>query len=115
MTKATQHLPRLVLRDDDSPERRLHHGLRLLASNPELVRAIAQACVAEGHRFAQTPEGARWKETLSRSEWVRRGRLIWQAYGLDALLEGEPEPASSEGLDSADLGAILMAFAREGD
>ena len=122
MTEAKQHLPRLVLHDDDPLARRLHDGQRLLALSPELVRAIARACVVEGRHFAQTPEGARWKETLSHSELMRRGRFIWQACGLDALLEGEPELAPSEGLESfvaqlasADLEAILRAFATEGD
>jgi hypothetical protein len=112
----------LVLRDDDVLARRLREGQRLLESSPELARAIAQACVAQGRRFAQTPEGARWKETLSRSELMRRGRLIWQAYGLDALLDGEPELASSDWLDSlvarfvsADLAALLAALMKAGD
>ena len=122
MNEATDHLPRLVLRDDDVLARRLREGQRLLESSPELARAIAQACVAQGRRFAQTPEGARWKETLSRSELMRRGRLIWQAYGLDALLDGEPELASSDWLDSlvarfvsADLAALLAALMKAGD
>jgi hypothetical protein len=120
MTGATEHLPRLVLRDEDSLARRLRAGQRLLASSPELVQAVVQACVAKGHRFAETPEGARWKETLSHSELMRRGRLIWQAYGLEALLEGEPDFAPSDWLDSlvAQLASVeleaLLALLTEG-
>jgi hypothetical protein len=119
MIESTVALPRLVLRDDDVLARRLREGQRLLQSSPELACAIAQACVAEGRRFARTPEGARWKDTLSRSELMQRGRLIWQAYGLDALANGEPE------LDwlgllvaqfaSADLEALLAALTEAGD
>ena len=122
MNEATDHLPRLVLRDDDVLARRLCEGQRLLESSPELARAIVQACVAEGRRFAETPEGARWKETLSRSELMQRGRLIWQAYGLDALADGEPELVSSDWLDSlmaqfvsADLKVLLAALTEAGD
>ena len=122
MNQATDRLPRLVLRDDDVLARRLREGQRLLESSPELARAIVQACVAEGRRFAETPEGARWKETLSRSELMQRGRLIWQAYGLDALADGEPELVSSDWLDSlmaqfvsADLKVLLAALTEAGD
>ena len=121
MTEASEHLPRLVLRDDDSLAHRLRNGQRLLTSSPELVCIVVQACVAEGRRFAQTPEGARWKDTLSRSELIRRGRLVWKAYGLDALLEGAPKLVPSDWLDSfvaqigsADLEALLAALMAEG-
>jgi len=120
MTEASEHLPRLVLRDEDSSADRLRSGQRLLSSSPELVSIVVQACVAEGHRFAQTPEGTRWKDTLSRSELMERGRLIWKAYGLDALLEGAPELVPSDGLDSfvaqigsADLEALLAVLMAE--
>ena len=120
MTEASEHLPRLILQDDDSSADRLRSGQRLLSSSPELVSIVVQACVAEGHRFAQTPEGTRWKDTLSRSELMERGRLIWKAYGLDALLEGAPELVPSDGLDSfvaqigsADLEALLAVLMAE--
>ena len=120
MTEASEHLPRLVLRDEDSSADRLRSGQRLLSSSPELVSIVVQACVAEGHRFAQTPEGARWKDTLSRSELMGRGRLIWKAYGLDVLLEGAPELVPSDGLDSfvaqigsSDLEALLAVLMAE--
>jgi hypothetical protein len=120
MTETSEHLPRLVLRDDDSLAHRLRNGQRLLTSSPELASIAVQACVAEGRRFARTPEGARWKDTLSRSELMGRGRLIWKAYGLDVLLEGAPELVSSDWLDSfvaqigsADLEALLAALMAE--
>lgn len=120
MTEASEHLPRLVLRDDDSSAHGLRTGQRLLTSSPELVAIVVQACVAEGRRFAQTPEGARWKDTLSRSELMGRGRLIWKAYGLDVLLEGASELVPSDALDSfvaqigsADLEALFAALMAE--
>ena len=120
MTEASEHLPRLILRDDDSSAHGLRNGHRLLNSNPELVSIAVQTCVAEGRRFAQTLEGARWKDTLSRSELMGRGRLIWKAYGLDGLLEGASERVPSDGLDSfvaqigsADLEALLAALMAE--
>ncbi len=122
MDEATDCLPRLVLRDDDVLARRLRQGQRLLESSPELACAIVQACVAEGRRFARTPEGAHWKETLSRSELMQRGHLIWRAYGLDALAEDNPELVSSDWLDllaaqfaGADLKALLAALTKAGD
>jgi hypothetical protein len=53
---------------------------------------------------------------------MRRGQLIWQAYGLDALIDGEPQSLPSDRLDSfmaqlagADLGSVLAALMPEGD
>lgn len=92
--------PRLVLREDnDTLIRWLRHGQRLLTQHPQAARALVQALVAEGRRFAQTPEGQQWKETLTRSAWVQRGRLIWEAYHLDALLESEPAIMPTAWLD----------------
>ncbi len=82
---------RLVLHeDDDTLTQWLIRGRQLLMDHPRAARAVVRALVAEGRRFAQTPEGQLWKGILVRSEWVRRGRLIWEAYHLDALLEDEP-------------------------
>ena len=121
MTGTSERLPRLVLQDDDALAHCLRDGQRLLNSSPELARIAVQACVAEGRRFAQTPEGARWKEALSRSELMGRGRLIWKAYGLDVLLEDAPELVPLDWLDSfvalignADLEALVAALTAEG-
>jgi hypothetical protein len=120
MTGTSERLPRLVLQDDDSLAHRLRNAQRLLDSSPELARIAMQACVAEGRRFAQTPEGARWKDTLSRSELIGRGRLVWKACGLDVLLEDAPELVPPDWLDSfvaqigsADLEALVSALTAE--
>jgi hypothetical protein len=101
-------LPRLVLSEDgaagDSLARLLLEGQHLLVRYPQAARALVAAFVAEGRQFAATPEGAAWKERLAASQLVRRGRFIWDAYSLDALLENE-----NGHLPSAWLDVILAA------
>ena len=114
-------LPRLILHDSDALLRLLHFFQRLLVRNPQAARAIIQAIVAEGRRFAGTSDGRRWKQSLTTSALVQHGRLIWQAYGLDALLENEPALVPSDWLDylidvmeRADLEAVLSQLMMEG-
>lgn len=120
-SKVSDALPRLVLHEDDIMIPALRFVQRLLIQNPDAARAIVQAIVAEGHRFAETADGQRWKGDLSRSELVRRGRLIWQACGLDSLLDTEPALVPSDwlelivnGLSNADLEAVLSLLMLEG-
>lgn len=88
--EAPDDLPRLILRENnDTLTQLLLNGKRLLVQHPQVARAIVQGFVAEGRRFAETSDGQAWKAVLSQSELVRRGRLIWEAYGLDAMLETE--------------------------
>ena len=94
-------LPRLVLKSTPPPQQPafndevltqlLGEMHTLIARYPYVARTLAAAFVAEGQRFAETPEGREWYETLSESELIRRGQLIWEAYGLDNLVESEPE------------------------
>lgn len=94
-------LPRLVLKstlppqqpafDDEVLAQLLEEMHNLIARYPYVARTLAAAFVAEGRRFAETPEGHEWYITLSQSELIRRGQLIWEAYGLDNLVESEPE------------------------
>ena len=94
-------LPRLVLEntpppqsatiDDEVLAQLLGEMQSLIVRYPYVARTLAAAFVAEGQRFAQTPEGREWYETLSQSELIRRGQLIWEAYGLDNLVESKPE------------------------
>ncbi len=114
-------LPRLILHDDNTLLRLLHFFQRLLVRNPQAARAILQALVAEGRRFAGTPDGQRWKKSLSTSALVQHGRLIWQAYGLDSLLDSEPVLVPSDwldylidGIEKADLETILSQLMMEG-
>lgn len=100
--------------------RLLRQGQDLLKRHPETARLILQSLVVEGRRFAQTAEGQKWKSALARSEFVRRGRLIWQAYGLDELVGARPGPALSDWLElvasalaDADLETILSVLMKE--
>ena len=114
-------LPRLILHDDNSLLQLLHLFQRLFKQNPAAARAMIQAFVAEGHRFANTPEGLRWKDTLSGSVLVQHGRLIWQACNLDSLLDNEPALLPSDWLDylisgmtEVDIEIVLSQLIMEG-
>jgi hypothetical protein len=95
-------VPRLVLEDNDRLEsqsliedevleRLLLEMQKLITRYPYVARSLAAAFVAEGQQFARTPEGKEWFDLLSQSELIRRGQLIWEAYGLDNLVESQPE------------------------
>ena len=86
--------------DDDLLAWLLMEMQTLIARYPFVARTLAAAFVAEGHRFAQTPEGHIWYEALSQSDLIRRGQLIWEAYALDNLLETEPEHLPSIWMDT---------------
>lgn len=110
-------IPRLVLEEalpfeptpaisDDLIQRLLTEMQNLIARYPYVARSLAAAFVAEGHSFAQTPEGQQWYELLSRSEMIRRGQLIWETYALDNLLESTPEHVPGIWLDTFAAGAM---------
>ena len=112
-----QAIPRLVIKDNDLFIKLLHDCQRFLIENPKAARTIARALVAEGRQFAQTDEGQRWKAIATGSELVKRGRIVWQAYGLDTMASEEPALTPSEWLDlvmdiltHADLEAILSTL-----
>jgi hypothetical protein len=76
----------------------------LLLEHPVAAQAAFSALLAEGRRFAATPEGAVWKRVLADSDWVRNGRLLWDVVSLN-LLEETPSGA----LPSAYLEALFRA------
>lgn len=91
---------RLTLREEnDRISDFLLKGQRFLMKHPQASRAILMSLVEEGRRFAGTPEGQRWMEGLAASNLVKRGAFIWEAYGLDLLLESEPVVTPSAWLD----------------
>lgn len=113
----SEPLPRLVIQDNDLFIKLLRECQRFLIENPKAARTIARALVAEGKQFAQTEEGQRWKAIANESELVKSGRLIWQAYGLDTMVNEEPALTPSEWLDlimeilnHVDLEAILSTL-----
>jgi hypothetical protein len=59
----------------------------LLLQHPLAAQAAFSALVAEGRRFATTPEGAAWKASLAGSELVRQGRPLWDALTFNLLEE----------------------------
>ena len=93
-------IPRIVLKDKAEPlTNLLLEGQRLLVRYPQASRTIVQAFMAEGRRFAETEEGQEWQAALAKSNLIRRGRHIWDAYSLDALLENESNRLPSAWLD----------------
>jgi hypothetical protein len=117
MAMVSNGIPRLVLKDtrafdpapafnDDVIQRLLVELQNLIARYPFVARTLAAAFVAEGHRFAQTPEGREWYDILSRSELIRRSQLIWETYGLDNLLESTPEHLPGIWMDTFAAGAM---------
>ena len=113
-------LPRLSLQDNDLLLRLLRDGQHLLLYNPRTAQSILQALVAEGRHFAQTPDGRLWQQKIAESDIIKKGRLIWQAFGLDNLLKDEPDIIPSEwlehiskALDNTDLETMLSQLIRE--
>lgn len=51
---------------------------RALLLHPEACRDGFAALVREGRRFAQTADGARWRQRLARSELLARAHFVTQ-------------------------------------
>jgi hypothetical protein len=82
-------------------------GLRsVLLQHPLASQAAFSALVAEGRRFAATPEGAEWKAALAGSDVVHKGRQVWEALSL-GLVEEEPSTV----VPSTYLEALFQATA----
>ena len=86
----------------------------LLLQHPLSAQAAFAALLAEGRRFATTPEGAAWKATLASSDLVRNGRLLWDSLSLNLLEEAPSTVVPSTYLEalfraasSPDLEALL--------
>ncbi|AUX28302.1 uncharacterized protein SOCE836_003720 [Sorangium cellulosum] len=75
-----------------------------MLKHPVAAQAAFAALIAEGRRFAATPEGAEWAAALAGSDLVRRGRQVWDAVGMN-MLEDDPDAI----LPSAYLEALLRA------
>ncbi|HZI02531.1 MAG TPA: hypothetical protein VEZ71_00825 [Archangium sp.] len=78
----------------------------LLLQHPLSAQAAFSALLAEGRRFAATPEGAAWKTALAGSDLVRNGRLLWDVLSLNLL-----EEESSTVVPSSYLEALFRAAA----
>jgi len=101
----THGLPRLVVRDRDAPVRDvLREAQYALLKHPVAAQAAFASLVAEGRRFAATPEGRGWAERLASSELMREGRTVWEVATLQIL---EEEPANL--LPSTYVDALVKA------
>jgi hypothetical protein len=105
-------VPRIVLPAGEPGDEALVALLReaqfLLLKHPIAAQAAFAALVAEGRRFAATPEGRAWHERLARAPLVRRGRVLWESSVLGLL---EETPAGL--LPTALLDAVVGAAARD--
>jgi len=104
-----EEVPRLVLsRPEDSLETVLRQASLLVLKHPIAAQAIFAAFVAEGRRFAATPEGRRWKRALADSELVRRGRALWERSVL-SMLPDTPDTV----IPTSILDAVVQAVSRD--
>lgn len=105
-------LPRLTLQHSGAAADGLAQLLRQVSisvlKHPVAAQAIFSAFVAEGRRFAQTPEGQRWRVALADSELVRRGRALWEASALN-MLEDSPGTV----IPTAILDAVVHAVSAQ--
>ncbi|QSQ23449.1 hypothetical protein JY651_00220 [Pyxidicoccus parkwayensis] len=76
----------------------------LLLQHPIAAQAAFSALVAEGRRFAATPEGRTWATALAASPLMRHASALWGALGLD-MLEEDPNTV----LPTAWLDALLRS------
>jgi len=91
--------PLFELRADDALHAPLRRAQRLLLEHPAAAQRIFSALVAEGRRYAETPEGAALAERLAGSELIRRGRVVWEVTTLNLLEEAPPSVLPTRLLD----------------
>jgi len=104
--KAERRLPAYAR--EDPLLRVLEQASLTLLQHPLAAQAAFSALLAEGRRFAQTPEGKRWEAVLRRSELVRRGGALWEFSVLNTLEDG-----GASTLPSALFDAIVQAAGRD--
>lgn len=90
-------LPVLSLAEaDEDIEHVLRRYERTYSRYPLAAAAAVRSLIAEGRRYAATSEGKAMKNSLARSPAVRRGRLIWDACGLDVLADSSTKELAGE-------------------
>jgi hypothetical protein len=104
-------LPSARFEADGDPDvaRVLEVARDVLMRHPIAVQAAFAALVAEGKRFAATPEGAIWESRLARSELLSRLRVIWESLSMTAFTEH-----ANEALPSFFLDGLVRAAAERG-
>jgi plasmid stabilization system protein ParE len=58
---------------------------RAVLGNPAAARRLHDLLVAEGRRYAGTPEGAQLRDGLATSEAVENLRRVWETVSLNVL------------------------------
>jgi hypothetical protein len=93
--------PRLLPAPPDDacgPERTVFDLLlgvrRAVLCNPAAARGLHDLLVAEGRRYADTPEGARLRDGLVASEAVENLRRVWETVSLN-VLDGPAAPSAA--------------------
>ena len=90
--KPADEIPRIRLkREIDAPSELLADLRRVILAEPAAAQAIYSSLIAEGRRFAATPEGKLQLEALRSSVLVQRARL---ALELSAAWMLEEEAAT---------------------
>jgi hypothetical protein len=64
---------------------------RAVLGNPAAARGLHDLLVAEGRRYANTPDGARLRDGLVASEAVENLRRVWETLSLN-VLDGPAAP-----------------------
>lgn len=86
-------------------------GLRALRvalfEHPVAAQRAFTALVQEGRRYAETAEGAVWKERLAGSDLVARGRVVWEVLTQSAFTEDQDTVLPSVLLDAFSRSAAL--------
>jgi hypothetical protein len=92
-----QQTPQLrpVPPDESGTERTVFELLlgarRAVLGNPAAARRVHDLLVAEGCRFARTPDGAQLRDALVASESVENLRRVWETLSL-SVLDGPAAP-----------------------
>mgnify|MGYP000063545447 CR=1 FL=1 len=104
-------LPVLSLTEADGEdiEHILQRYERIYSRYPLATAAAVRSLIAEGRKYAATSEGKAVKNSLARAPAVRRGRLIWDACGLDVLADSSTKELAGELVDR-----FLSALGDEG-
>jgi hypothetical protein len=95
---------------DDELSSLLRSAQVILLKYPVAAQAAFRAFVNEGRRFAETPEGQRWKSELAGSELIRRGRVVWEVGTLNILEEHAETAIPSKVVDAVVQATAVRAL-----
>ena len=86
-------VPELTIGDSEAATLSLLRTLQRAALlHAEAARGLFNTFVAEGRAFAQTTEGARFRQQLVESRLVERATLVWQ--GATLWVTEDPNPSA---------------------